>query len=323
MSNLILGVEIGGTKLQLAVGTPEGEILGVHQGRVEPAQGGAGIREWLAEEIPSFLEAQAQKVSAIGCGFGGPLHTPSGRVLQSIQIDGWHDFPVRDWFEDTFHLPTTVDNDSNAAAWGEYKRGFGRGCRYFFYTNMGSGVGGGLVLDGKLHDGQGYGAGEFGHTWVPDWTQDEPGAAEIIEDICSGWSIEKRLRTPGYVPEESALFTRFEGDLKKVTARNLAEAARAGDAFALVEIDCIAESMGIGLANVLSLTGVERIAVGGGVAMMGDLLIDRIRKYTKQHEFVSSTGHYEISACELGEQIVLVGAILRAGERFGGLERGL
>ena len=315
MSKMILGVEIGGTKLQLAIGTSEGDILAIHQGRVDPERGGEGIRNWLAEAIPPFLEEQAQiyhPVVAIGCGFGGPLHTPSGRVLQSIQIEGWHDFPVRDWIEETFHLPATVDNDSNAAAWGEYKRGFGRGCRYFFYTNMGSGVGGGLVLDGKLHDGQGYGAGELGHTWVPDWTSEEPHKAEIIENLCSGWSIEKRLRMPGYIPEESVLFPKQAG----ITTKDLAEAARDGDAFALTEVDYVAEAMGIGLANTLCLTGVERIAIGGGVAKMGDLLIDRIRKYTKQHEFVSSTGHYEISACELGDQIVLVGAILRAGERF-------
>ncbi len=218
MSKMILGVEIGGTKLQLALGTPEGDILAILQGRVDPAGGGQGIRNWLAGAIPSFLETQAPvfgPVAAIGCGFGGPLHTPSGRVLQSIQIEGWHDFPVRDWFEATFHLPATVDYDSNAAAWGEYKRGFGRGSRYFFYTNMGSGVGGGLVLDGKLHDGQGFGAGELGHTWVPDWTRDEPGAGQIIEDICSGWAIEQRLRTPGYVPEESALFRRFEETIRR------------------------------------------------------------------------------------------------------------
>jgi len=315
MSKMILGVEIGGTKLQLALGTPEGDILAVHQGRVDPAGGGQGIREWLAGAISPFLEAQTQiygPVAAIGCGFGGPMHTPSGRVLQSIQIEGWHDFPVRDWFEDTFHLPATVDNDSNAAAWGEYKRGFGRGCRYFFYTNMGSGVGGGFVLDGKLHDGQGFGAGELGHTWVPDWTANAPGKAEIIENLCSGWSIEKRLHTPGYVPEDSVLFATQAG----VTTKDLAKAARGGDAFALEEVDHIAEAMGIGLANTLCLTGVERIAIGGGVAKMGDLLIDRIRGYTKQHEFVSSTGHYEIAACELGDQIVLVGAILRAGEQY-------
>ena len=315
MSKMILGVEIGGTKLQLALGTPEGDILAAQQGRVDPAGGGQGIREWLVEEIPAFIEAQEKvfgPVAAIGCGFGGPMHTPSGRVVQSIQIEGWHDFPIRDWFEDTFHLPATVDNDSNAAAWGEYKCGFGRGCKYFFYTNMGSGVGGGLVLDGKLLDGQGYGAGELGHTWVPDWTSEEPHKAEIIENLCSGWSIEKRLRMPGYIPEESTLFPK-QAD---ITTKDLAEAAQDGDTFALAEVDHVAEAMGIGLANTLCLTGVERIAIGGGVAKMGDLLIDRIRSYTKLHEFVSSTGHYEIAACELGDQIVLVGAILRAGEKI-------
>jgi len=319
MTHFLLGVEIGGTKLQLALGIPEGEILERQQAQVDAALGGAGIREWLKENIPDFIEKMKAKygpVAAIGCGFGGPMNTPSGRVLQSIQIEGWQDFPIRDWLEETFSLPATVDNDSNAATWGEYRRGFGKGCQHFFYTNMGSGVGGGFVFHGQLYDGQGYGAGEIGHTYVPDWTADESGAAEQVEKLCSGWAIESRLRKPGYVPADSNLYARFSGELSAVTTRDLADAARSGDAFALHEIDRVAYSMGLGLANVLSLTNVERIAIGGGVSKMGELLIGRIRAYVHQFEFVSSQGHYEIQQCELGDLIVLVGAILIAGEKF-------
>jgi len=160
MSDCILGVEIGGTKLQLALGTPDGVILDTLKEQVNVSDGGDGIRHWLETNIPVFIsdvEKRFGQVTAIGCGFGGPLDHHQGRVLQSIQISGWEDFPIRDWFMETFSLPTTVDNDSNAAAWGEYCLGFGKGCRHFFYTNIGSGVGGGFVFNGQLYNGQGFG----------------------------------------------------------------------------------------------------------------------------------------------------------------------
>ncbi len=319
MADLILGVEIGGTKLQLALGTPSGEILVTHQGRVEKDQGGEGIRAWLKREIPAFIRGKAPqfgRVAAIGCGFGGPMDSKTGRVMRSIQIGGWQDFPIRVWFEETFELPATVDNDSNAAAWGEYKRGFGRGSQHFFYTNIGSGVGGGFVFNGELFDGQGYGAGEMGHTYVADWTSQIPGAVEKVENLCSGWAIEGRLRTPGYIPAESSLYHKFGTNPAAVTTRDLGEAAQAGDEFASAEIDRIARSFGCALSNVLCLTGVERIAIGGGVAKLGEVLIGPIREAVHEFEFVSNVGHYEISPCELGDEIVLVGAILRAGERL-------
>ncbi|MCB2209793.1 ROK family protein [bacterium] len=322
MAEMILGVEIGGTKQQLALGTSEGEILAVRRGHVDPALGADGIRYWLKENLPDFIDAQmAEKgfeaPNALGCGFGGPINSMNGRVLQSFQIEGWLDFPIQDWLEATFELPAVVDNDSNAAAWGEYVRGFGRGTQNFFYTNIGSGVGGGFVFDGRLYDGQGYGAGELGHTLAPDFTSTARGAVEKVENLCSGWSIEKRLHTLGYIPAESALFRPDEAALAAVTTRELGEAARAGDAFALTEIGWVARTFGIALVNVLSLTNVERIAIGGGVANLGDVLIDRIRATVDERAFESSQGHYEIRACELGEEIVLVGALLRAGERVG------
>lgn len=322
MADIILGVEIGGTKQQLALGTAAGEVLALRKGQVDPALGGEGIRAWLKAAIPEFISEHAAddaigRPEAIGCGFGGPIDMERGRVLRSIQVEGWQDFPIRDWLEAAFELPATVDNDSNAAAWGEYVRGFGRGSRHFFYTNIGSGVGGGFVFDGRLYDGQGYGAGELGHTLAPDWTAPGRGAVDKVENLCSGWSIESRLHTPGYIPATSSLFAQFSGNLDAVTTRDLGEAARAGDAFALAEVGWVARTFGVALVNVLSLTNVERIAIGGGVAKLGEVLLDPIRETVDARAFVSSRGHYEIGVCELGDEIVLVGALLRAAEAFG------
>lgn len=312
-----LGIEIGGTKQQIALAAPDGNILEVLQGRVAPEKGAAGIQNWLLSEIPPFLHQAQQdqkKVDRIGIGFGGPVDSHTGSILKSVQIRGWSGFPLKTWFEENFGFPTLVANDTNAAAWGEYCRGSGQGTQHFFYTNMGSGVGGGLVLNGELYDGQGYGAGEFGQTYVPDWTHSEPGEAEKIENLCSGWSIEARLRSPGYIPASSSLHRDAGSDPTQLNAKRLAEAARQGDSFAIQEIDRVAYSMGLGLANVLCLFNPETLAVGGGVSKMGEILLDPIRKYTRQYEFISSVDNYRIVNCELGESIVLVGAVLLANQ---------
>jgi len=315
MEKYILGVEIGGTKLQLAISSRDGEILDAHQGRVNVDAGAPGIRAWLEDQIPAMFSRASDlnvELVALGCGFGGPIDSAKGEVLKSVQIPGWSGFPLKAWFEDKFNLPTVIANDSNAATWGEYNNGSGIGSRYFFYTNMGSGVGGGIVINGQLYDGQGYGAGEFGQTYVPDWTQSQPGKPEKIENLCSGWGIEERLRTAGYVPKISMLMALAAGDFQRIDTRKLADAASAGDEFALKEIDRIAYSMGLGLANMLCLVNVEVIAIGGGVSNMGELLIEPIRKYTQKYEFISSSNNYKIGKCELGDSIVLVGAILMA-----------
>ena len=319
MEKYILGVEIGGTKLQLAIGTLEGDILDVVQGQVNVQDAAPGIRQWLLKKIPIMLNRAKDfngQIISIGCGFGGPVNSKTGDVLKSVQIPGWSGYPLKRWLEEEFSLPALISNDSNAATWGEFVKGIGRGSRHFFYTNMGSGVGGGIVVDGHLYDGQGYGAGEFGHTYVPDWTTNVPGRPEKIENLCSGWAIEKRLQTPGYVPSESSVISLAGGELLLITSRVLADAAYQGDRFALEEIDRIAYSMGLGLVNMLCLLNVEVIAIGGGVSNMGELMIGPIRNYMEKYEFLSSQKSYKIGKCELGESVVIIGAILLARDNL-------
>jgi glucokinase len=313
--DLILGVEIGGTKLQLALGSPQGKLAAVYRDSVNVEKGANGILDWLLSRVPDLIKHSGEhqgRVVAIGCGFGGPINRNTGRVFKSNQISDWDDFPLRDWLEKSFLLPSWVENDSNAAAWGEYQQGAGRGTQHFFYTNIGSGVGGGFVFNGELYDGQGLGAGEFGHMIVPDPTEKSGKHLVEIEQVCSGWAIEERLRQPGYIPKTSDLFQRMHGSLSDITTGDLAVSAKAGDAFAMAEIDLVAHMVGIGLANVLCLTNVERIAIGGGVSKMGDLLIEPIRKHTARYVFANSKDRYDIQQSELGDEIVLVGAILLA-----------
>lgn len=316
---MIAGVEIGGTKTQICVGNTDGTIVKTVRGRVETEKGSQGILDWIKEHLTALIQEENEKgnkIEAIGVGFGGPLETKTGRILKSVQIAGWNDFSLKKWFEDTFQIPSFIYNDSSAAGYGEYILGCGKGTKQFFYTNMGSGVGGSLIVDGNLYDGQGYGAAELGQTRVPDWTSDQLGKDERLEAICSGWAIEQRLRKPGYIPKDSILMELCGGDTDKVTNQMLGEAANRKDAFALAELDRVANTMSIAITNVLCLMQVERVAVGGGFSLIGEPLFEPLRKHTKEREFISNTDHYEVEQCKLGEAIVLQGAMLLAAREL-------
>ena len=311
-NNYLAGIEIGGTKLQAVIGREDGSILASRRGAVCPERGAPGILEWIERETQTLIAESGARPAAIGVGFGGPVESATGTVLVSHQIPGWEGFALRPWFEERFGLPTVVANDANAAGWAEFCAGAGRGTRNFCYMNIGSGIGGALVIGGRLHDGQGRGASEIGHTYVPDWTSPSPGQADKLEHLCSGWSIEKRLRARKNFPASGPLMRLCGGNAETITCAMLADAARAGDADAIEELDRVGCAVGIALSNVITLIHPERVAMGGGVSLMGDVLLDPIRRHVAQRVFGPFRGRYEIVPCALGESVVLVGALLLA-----------
>lgn len=151
---MLIGIEIGGTKLQIALGHPDGSIVKTVRGQVNREEGRAGILRWIKhslDEMLSDLKSGGVQIDTVGVGFGGPLHSKTGTLLKSVQVSGWDAFELKKWFESQFSIPTYIYNDSSAAGWGEYILGSGRETGQFFYTNIGSGIGGALVLDGSLY----------------------------------------------------------------------------------------------------------------------------------------------------------------------------
>lgn len=309
---LLVGIEIGGTKLQVVLGRGDGAIVSSRRGSVASERGVSGILEWIERETQALIAESGAGPAAIGVGFGGPVESATGTVLVSHQIPGWEGFAMRPWFEERFSVPAVIANDANAAGWAEYCIGAGKGTRNFCYMNIGSGIGGALVIDGRLHDGQGRGASEIGHTYVPDWTAAEPGREDKLELLCSGWSIERRLRARRDYQADSPLMRVCGGKPETITCAMLAEAARAGDVEAIAELDRVGHAAGIALSNVITLVHPERAAMGGGVSLMGDVLLDPIRRHVAERVFGPFRGRYEIVPCALGESVVLVGALLLA-----------
>ena len=315
MFPLAIAIEIGGTKVQAALGERDGKILARERGIAPASEGAQAILAWFDEAVPKLLneaKSRGARVDGIGVGFGGPVETATGKALVSHQVGGWSDYPIKQHFESRFGLPVFVGNDSSVSCWGEYCRGAGRGTQTFCYMNIGSGIGGGFVINGALHNGQGLGAAEIGHTYVPDWTNPAPGALSKIEDLCSGWAIEKRMRATAKPTPGTPLHALCGGDPQQITCALLGEAAREGDAFAIRALDEVAHAIGIALANVVTLIHPERIALGGGVSLLGGMLLDPIRKHVDALCFGAFRGKYRIVPCALGEDVVLAGCLLLA-----------
>lgn len=295
-----IGVEIGGTKQQVCLGTAEGQILQRRQVKLGDDTTASNILNWIKSTIEDLQREYS--VSAIGVGFGGPIDPASETIICSCQIPGWEGFQLGNWFRETFQVPAVVRNDTVTGGLGELYLGAGQGSTRFFYTNIGTGIGGGSYWPG------GYGASSMGYVWVPDWESSIPGKATRLEFLCAGPFIEKRLNTPGYVPETSYL----SAQPKPLTCRQLGEGARLNDTFCCQELDRVAQTFSYGLADMLALAFPDRIVVGGGVAKLGDVLFNRLRKFTEEFAFVADVGHIDIRPGVLEDDAVLVGALLLA-----------
>jgi len=174
-----LGVEIGGTKLQFGVCDRRGRLVALRRLPVDRSGAARNILRQMSQEMSTLLAEY--RVKAIGVGFGGPVDSATGRVVTSHQVAGWSGFPLRAWLEKQFRLPVVVQNDSKCATLAEARLGAGRGKRVVFYTNIGTGIGGGLAVDGKLYDGR-FGSMEIGHTRIGEKT---------VESLASGLAIER------------------------------------------------------------------------------------------------------------------------------------
>lgn len=303
-----IGVEIGGTKQQIAVGYDDGTLLWKESVHLQLKQGASDIRSWLELKIKDTLKKTGDTcIKKICVGFGGPVDSSLGVALCSLQISGWDNFPLAEWFRNTFGIEAIILNDTVAGGLAELYRGRGQGSPRFFYTNIGTGIGGCLYINKRCYDGSGYGSSYLGNTWVPDWTGKNPGSVTRLELLCSGAGIESRLNTPGYIPDGSIL--KKDKNIT-ITCLDFEHGVTVQDPFCLQELDRICRSFSIGLTNVLTLTGADTVVIGGGVAKIGNVLFDLIRMYTKEFEFIANAGRYCILQSSLLDDAVLVGALL-------------
>jgi glucokinase len=315
---MFLGIEIGGTKLQLGVGPGSGPpFAGFRRLDVDARRGAEGIREQIAQAGRQLFDEFP--IQAIGFGFGGPINATAGIVTTSHQIAGWDNFPLAEWCTQTFGVPTFLGNDCDMAALAEARFGAGRDKRSVFYVTVGTGIGGGLVLDGALFGSQRPAIAEIGHL-RPGLEATEP--SQTVESLAAGPGIEGVTRTwlsTAPVDDRHAvrLLDRCQKTPQQLTARMIAEEAATGNGLAYAAMDRACRALGWGIAQVITLVAVEAVIVGGGVSLAGEkVFYEPLRHYVETYVFAPLRNSYEILAPWLGEEVVVHGAVAMAAERF-------
>jgi len=300
-----LGIEIGGTKLQLAVGDDAGAIHIRSKLKVDPAKGAPAIRRQIEQALPGLMDGN--KIQAIGVGFGGPVDWRTARICRSHQIEGWSDFALDDWLTSLAAVPVAADNDANVAALGESFRGAGAAFNPVFYVTLGSGVGGGLVVDGKIYHGATPGESEIGHVRL-----DREGT--IVEQRCSGWAVDARIREL-IKREPRSVLARLAGGPAGGEARHLTAALQAGDAAAEQILHETATDLAFGLSHVVHLFHPQIIVLGGGLSGLGEPLREAVERALRGFVMDAFAPGPRVALAALGEDAVPVGALRLAGSK--------
>jgi glucokinase len=322
-SSPVLAVDIGGTKILMAVFTPAGKMLAKEVCPTLVDEGLAAVIERLCRSIGDFLKKNSlepSRLAGIGIACAGGIDTGRGVVVTpSPNMPDWVDVPLADIFRKRFSVPALVINDASAAALGEHLYGVGKGVKDLVLFTLGTGIGGGIVADGKLYLGAVGGAGEFGHMTVDvNGPRCGCGNTGCLEMLASGRAIERdaigRLRQGA----KSSLSEMVNEKIEEITAAQVGEAARRGDSLACEVISRAAYYLGVGLVNAVNIFNPAMVVIGGGMAELGDLLIEPGRRMVVERAFSVSSRAVRIVPARLGNEAGVYGAAAFVLERVTG-----
>jgi glucokinase len=322
----ILGLDIGGTNVVVGLVPMEGgEPLGVRKLPTLPAAGGEEVvRRVVAaadecmDEVLGTLGGDRDQVAGIGVGAPGPLDRKTGVLLEAPNL-GWRDFPLQSLVSEGLGLPAALDNDANCATYGEWWMGAGRGSKILVGLTLGTGIGGGFVVNGEIHHGASGAAGEFGHTTIDSTGRKcKCGNYGCLEAYASGPNIAARAVEGIEAGVESALAELVGWDLEKLTAATVYEGVVLGDPYAHEVMEETAKFLGVGVANLINALNPDAIVITGGVTKAGDHLFVPLKKEVRRRAFRSAVEACRIVPAALPETAGVIGAAgVFKKERFG------
>jgi glucokinase len=293
---MFLGIEIGGTKLQAALGNADGVLTQTWRGEVDLSRGAEGIistLQWVMADMQRLAQEAGSTLEAIGIGYGGPVDMRDGSVIKSHHVRGWDGYPLQAWAERISEVPCVVANDADVACLGEALHGAGLGHDPLFYLTVGSGIGGGFFTQGQIYAGQGRGAAEIGHLRVGP-------QGEILEHFSSGWGIQNRYheRTRAFlkVPEIAALASHGHPDASFI-------------------LDQAVHYLALSINQMITLLCPARVVIGGGVSLLGEQLFGPLRQKIEAQTFAPYAGLTTVVPAALGEEVVLHGALALAKQK--------
>ena len=310
--NYYAGVDLGGTNTKIGILNREGDIL---KSRIIKTLSAEGVdntleRIWKTiQELSQELDINIKNIKGIGLGIPGP-------VLEQSIVAFFANFPwerninIKEKLEKLTGIETKLDNDSNIIALGEAKYGAAKGSKSSVTVALGTGIGGGIYIDGKLVSGAKGAGGEVGHMKiVKDGKLCGCGQRGCFEAYVSATGLIREAVSRLTVNKQNLLYKMIDGDLMKLEAKDIFDAAREGDAFSLDLVDYEAEYLALGIANILNIINPEVVVLGGGVALAGDILLNPMKEKMVKYALPVTLEELQIVQGVLGNEAGIKGAV--------------
>ncbi len=311
---MVIGVDLGGTNLRGGLFSEDLEIRARLKEPTNRHEGGKAVVERLIALIEALCEAgdlTVKDLAGVGIAAPGPLDVSRTMITSAPNFPDWKNLPLKDLVESTLAIPVILENDANAAALGEFKNGAGRDADSLVFLGLGTGVGGGIVLDGEIVRGAHGVGGELGHIiLLADGPPCGCGNHGCLEQLASATAVVRMTRERLEKGESSEL-----SDRENFEARHVFEAAAGGDALALSVIDRMAYYLGLGIVSLIHTVDPDVVAVGGGVSASADLFMPRVVEVVHERVFPAARGHVRIVPAELGDDAGITGVAWQVLER--------
>jgi len=310
--NLILAVDLGGSKILTAVVKSRGEILSSDESTTPATEGREVVIQSISDSAHSALgqaSCTISEISAIGIGAPGISNPEAGILFTSPNLPGWRNVLLRDIIQNKLGIKAFLINDANAAALGEFYFGAARGVRNFIYITLSTGIGGGIVIDGKIYGGAIGTAGEVGHMTINDKGPIcNCGNRGCWETLASGTALAREAKHRIKEGARTSILKYVDGDSEKVTAQIIHSAAEQGDRLAKDLIARTGYYVGVGLANLINIFNPELIVIGGGLSNIGDMLLKPAFKTAGERAYKEAFQAVRFASAELGRNSGVLGA---------------
>lgn len=310
MSKFVIGVDLGGTKINTGIIDESGKIILSIKVPTLAKEGPYPVIERIKKSIYDVLieaNMKLEDIKGIGIISPGPIDSEKGLVVNPSNLPGWDHIPIVKLLKEEFKLPVMLDNDANAAALAEYMFGSGRGLKNFVYITVSTGIGGGIIINGKLYRGTNSNAGEVGHMTINyNGPKCNCGNFGCFETYASGTAI-ARYAKKAVFDNRTTLIKELAGE-NEITAQHVFEAAIKEDPVAIELIDEEAFYLGVGISNIIAFANPERIALGGGVSKQWDMFYSRMMETINERSLKSMIDVCQIVKSELKDDIGILGA---------------
>ncbi|HHU85963.1 MAG: ROK family protein [Pelotomaculaceae bacterium] len=319
----VAGVDLGGTKIYTVLASSRGEVLAEQKIPTEAEKGPQHVIARILESVEQVRKAAfpaSRRLRALTLGAPGPLDTSRGIIHFAPNLN-WHNLPIGEILQEKTGVRVLLDNDANLAALGEHFYGAGRGAENMVFITVSTGVGGGLILGGRLYRGAADGAGEIGHmTVLPDGPRCSCGNRGCLEALASGTAIARKAGELAACGGGRGILAAAGGDPGKISAVAVAAAAAEGDPGAVAVIEEAAGYLGIGVANLVNLLNPSLVVLGGGVMAAGELIWEGVRREVRARSLAAARQKLRLAPAELGGRAGAMGAVALALQRVNPLE---